>query len=205
MSLFQMRDLGTEVQDKMAVFKNVIQNLDTGSPKTLDISERAIQAYEQKPEDQTYYERLKNLEKDDVRACGEQTNAGGTDAVSVLERFGYLAELSMANALCASANRFSGAFLTLKRNCTIADTDPWTCARICQQVVVGSSPQDRGECITVVAAQLQTEASLGAGLVVGNAGKAIGAQTANLGRTMCNRQACYSEFCCCRLKKLKLL
>ncbi|RUS83686.1 hypothetical protein EGW08_008534 [Elysia chlorotica] len=45
-----------------------------------------------------------------------------------LDHFGYLAEMSMANGVCASLNKFSGNFLTLRRNCTVQGV---TCSAMC--------------------------------------------------------------------------
>lgn len=197
-----MRDLGTEVHDKLDVFNQVIQHLDTASPEAIGLSERAIQAYEQKAENNSYFERFKQLEQevDKPEIHGAQSVAapgGYLDPATVLEQFGYLAEMAMANGMCASVNKFSGSFITMRRNCSATDTVARPCSSVCNQLQIGPNYRDRGECVGVVAAQLQTPQTLGAGGVR----EAIGAQTANLGRTACDRRACYKEYCCCRLTR----
>ena len=213
-----MRDLGMEVHDKLDVFNQVIQHLNTGSPEALGLSERAIQAYEQKAEPNSYFELFKRLEKEVERpdknsgnwaAQNSLVKATGTagvatggylDPATVLTQFGYLAEMAMANGMCASVNKFSGSFITMRRNCSTADTVSRPCSTVCSQLQIGPNYHDRGECVGVVAAQLQTPQTLGAA-GVGGVGEAIGAQTANLGRTACDRRACYKEYCCCRLTR----
>ncbi|XP_070188203.1 uncharacterized protein [Littorina saxatilis] len=213
----KVRDLGTEVHDKLDVFNQVIQHLDTASPEAIGLSERAIQAYEQKPETDSYFDRFKLLEEevdqkepDAITPTGEghralTTSGGGAvgevlDAATVMQQFGYLAEMAMANGVCASVNKFSGSFITMRRNCSSADPVHRPCSTVCGQLQIGPNFNDRGECVGVVAAQLQTPNNLGAP-AVGGTGEAIGAQTANLGRTACDRTACFKEYCCCRLSR----
>ena len=128
--------------------------------------------------------------------------SGDLDPATVLEQFGYLAEMSMANGMCASVNKFSGSFITMRRNCSAADPVSRPCRSVCNQLQIGPNYRDRGECVGVVAAQLQTAQTLGAAGGPGPGGaEAIGAQTANLGRAACDRRACYKEYCCCRLTR----
>nr|KAG5704904.1 hypothetical protein BaRGS_003887 [Batillaria attramentaria] len=212
----KVRDLGTEVHDKLDVFKGVISHLDTASPEVTGLSERAIQAYEQKPVKKSYLDRYKDLEKE-VEETSKEVNAihplssndvskdvasnavmGFLDPAKVLEQFGYLAEMAMANGMCASVNKFSGSFMTMRRNCSVGNVlNPMTCSTICNQLQTGPNFTDRGECVGVVASNLQTPGMLGAQ----GSGKAIGAQTANLGRAACDRPTCYKEYCCCRLTR----
>ena len=110
-----------EVHDKLDVFNQVIQHLNTGSPEALGLSERAIQAYEQKAEPNSYFELFKRLEKEVERpdknsgnwaAQNSLVKATGTagvatggylDPATVLTQFGYLAEMAMANGMCKAA------------------------------------------------------------------------------------------------------
>lgn len=219
----KMRDLGSEVHDKLDVFNNVIQHLDTASPELTGLSERAIQAYQQKPGEKSYFDRYKELEKEmdevsseakaikadvgnDVSKEGNDLSksipnnavTGFLDPEKVLEQFGYLAEMAMANGICASVNKFSGSFITMRRNCSVTNlANPMTCSTVCGQLQSGPNYLDRGECVAVMAAQFQTSQMLG----VAGTDKAIGAQTANLGRNACDRPDCYKEYCCCRLTR----
>ncbi|GFS15191.1 hypothetical protein ElyMa_004926100 [Elysia marginata] len=129
---------------------------------------------------------------------------------SPLDHFGYLAEMSMANGVCASLNKFSGNFLTLRRNCTVQGV---TCSAMCwalhtsgaargasgynpglRNVGVGVGLQAGGgggswsECVGVVVAELHVNQEV-----------AVGARTINLGRGACDRVACLHEYCCCRM------
>ena len=56
--MLQVRDLGTQVHDKLDVFNDAIHHLDTADPNSRGKSERAIQAYEQKPQSKTYYDEF---------------------------------------------------------------------------------------------------------------------------------------------------
>ncbi|KAL8580394.1 hypothetical protein ACOMHN_020871 [Nucella lapillus] len=210
----EMRDLGTEVHDKLDVFKQVINNLNTASPEAQGLGERAIQAYEQKSGPDSYFSRFKRLQKDmahpargssgDVRQGITATQVGQVlNEERLLTQFGDLAELAMANGLCTSLNKLSGSFLTLRRNCSVSDPVPRTCSQVCGQLQVGSNYRARGQCASVVAAQVHTPVTLGGVLRAGGEGKAavVGAQTANLGRSACGRSTCFKEYCCCRLAR----
>ena len=204
----QVRDFGTEVHDKLDVFHKVIQDLDTSSPEALQgVGERAIQAYEQKRDGSSYFNRFQRLEdemKEPEYGPREASVVGGQkysplDPATTLQQFGYLAELAMANGVCSSVNKFRGSFTTMRRNCSVTDPVPSTCADSCSQLRVGSGYGDRAECIGVVAAQIHTPYTLGAASEAG--GEAVGAQTATLGRKACGRTTCYREYCCCRLQR----
>ncbi|KAK3789594.1 hypothetical protein RRG08_016270 [Elysia crispata] len=129
---------------------------------------------------------------------------------SPLDHFGYLAEMSMANGVCASLNKFSGNFLTLRRNCTVQGV---TCSAMCWSLhasgaarggsgfshgarnvgvgvglSAGAGGGSWGECVGVVVAELHVSREV-----------AVGARTINLGRGACDRVACLHEYCCCRM------
>ena len=130
---------------------------------------------------------------------------------SPLDHFGYLAEMSMANGVCASLNKFSGNFLTLRRNCTVQGV---TCSAMCWSLhasgaarggsgfshgarnvgvgvglSAGAGGGSWGECVGVVVAELHVSREV-----------AVGARTINLGRGACDRVACLHEYCCCRMR-----
>lgn len=133
--------MGTEVHDKMDMFNQVIQKLDLASPESRDLSERAIQAYEQRPGRKSYFERFKNIEKgDESPARAPLSRGGATNLQEILEQFASMSELAMANGICAALNQFSGSFITMKRNCSLNDSEPMQCSRICNQIQVSSVP-----------------------------------------------------------------
>ncbi|XP_035825609.1 uncharacterized protein LOC101856893 [Aplysia californica] len=135
------------------------------------------------------------------RGATSHSNGGGSNLMSSnftpLDHFGYLAEMSMANGVCASLNKFSGSFLTLRRNCTISGV---TCSRMCWALQEHVTPplgngapgprvtRQGGECVGVVVAELHVSQDV-----------AVGARTINLGRNACDRAHCYHEYCCCRM------
>ena len=118
----------------------------------------------------------------------------------------------MANGVCASLNKFSGNFLTLRRNCSVQGV---TCSAMCWSlhgsgaarggpgagfnsgmrgvgIGVGVSASagggSWGECVGVVVAELHVSQEV-----------AVGARTINLGRGACDRVTCLHEYCCCRM------
>ena len=232
-----MRDLDLEVHDKLDVFSNVINNLNSASPAALGLSKRAVQAYEQRSSAMSYYDRYKLLEEEVNRKSRAKylknvpRNANWFSNITnskteadkftqmkrrpndfynpyspTLKQLNYVSEMSMANAVCASLNQFGGSFITMRRNCDTKNVllkQP--CTSICQQLEVGPDFQKQGECLGVVASKRLTRASLGITPSNNNANvddvDTVGAQTAILGRSTCNRERCFDEFCCCRLTR----
>ncbi|GFN98364.1 stonustoxin subunit alpha [Plakobranchus ocellatus] len=145
-----------------------------------------------------------NLKKNPFASVYPQT---AYSSFTPLDHFGYLAEMSMANGVCASLNKFSGNFLTLRRNCTVQGV---TCSAMCWSlhsagaasagqgfapggirgvgVSVSGSGGSWGECVGVVVAELHVSQDV-----------AVGARTINLGRGACDRVTCLHEYCCCRM------